>query len=312
LHSTCRFSSSVLSYPAATKTRPIVISLQLPLAEQLLVALLFGLVVGSFLNVLILRLPRKMHAEHAFECSGDENAAPPPNRWFGLDYLITPPSTCPSCDHQIRAWENIPVISWLLLRGKCSNCHTPISIRYPFVELISGLMTAAVVYHFGWNLESVAISLLVWGLLALTMIDIDEQLLPDQLVLPLLWLGLLLNLSDTFATLQDAVVGAAAGYLSLWLVFQLFRLLTGKEGMGYGDFKLFAMFGAWLGWQYLPLILLLSSLVGAVIGIGMVLLRGRDRQIPIPFGPYLATAGVIALFWGSELNRAYLQIAGLS
>jgi len=311
LHSTCRFSSSVLSYQVIENS-PTVISSQLPLAAQLLVALLFGLVVGSFLNVLILRLPRKMHAEHAFECSDDENAEPPPNRWFGLDYLITPPSTCPSCGHQIRAWENIPVISWLLLRGKCSNCHTPISIRYPIIEMISGLMTAAVVYHFGWNLESVAISLLVWGLLALTMIDIDEQLLPDQLVLPLLWLGLLLNLSDTFATLQDAVVGAAAGYLSLWLVFQLFRLLTGKEGMGYGDFKLFAMFGAWLGWQYLPLILLLSSLVGAVIGIGMVLLRGRDRQIPIPFGPYLAIAGVIALFWGSELNRAYLQIAGLS
>ena len=284
---------------------------QLPLAGQLLFALLFGLVIGSFLNVLILRLPRKMYAEHAAECAGGEGVDPPPNRLFGLDFLIDPPSTCPSCGHGIHAWENIPVISWLLLRGRCSNCGSPISIRYPLVELLTGSLTVCVVWQFGPTLEALALSFLLWGLLALTMIDIDEQLLPDQLTLPLLWLGLLLNLNDTFAPLGDAVIGAAAGYFSLWLVFQLFRLLTGKEGMGYGDFKLFALFGAWLGWQMLPLILLLSSLVGALVGISMILFRGRDHQVPIPFGPYLAMAGVIAIFWGDQLTQAYLQIAGL-
>jgi leader peptidase (prepilin peptidase)/N-methyltransferase len=284
---------------------------QLSLTGQLLAAILLGLVVGSFLNVLILRLPRKMYAEHAAECAEGNDVEAPPNRWFGLDFLISPASTCPQCGHRIRAWENIPLLSWLLLRGRCSSCRTPISIRYPIIELISGLMTGVVVHQFGFGLEGFAAALLTWGLIALTIIDIDEQLLPDQLTLPLLWVGLLLNLSDTFVPLTDAVIGAAAGYLSLWLVFQVFRLLTGKEGMGYGDFKLFAVFGAWLGWQALPLILLLSSLVGAVIGIGMVVFRGKDHQIPIPFGPYLAIAGIVAVFWGDSLNQAYLQFAGL-
>ena len=284
----------------------------LPLALQLLFAALFGLVVGSFLNVLILRLPRQMHLELAAECSEDGSVEMPSNRWFGLDYLISPPSTCPHCGHAIRAWENIPILSWLLLRGRCANCSAAIGLRYPLVEAISGLLTLGVVWHFGVGATALAVCVLVWGLLALTVIDIDQQLLPDQLTQPLLWLGLLLNISGTFVPLVDAVIGATAGYLTLWLVFQLFRLLTGKEGMGYGDFKLFALFGAWLGWQMLPLILLLSSLVGAVIGIAMVVLRGRDHQIPIPFGPYLAIAGIIALFWGEAINRAYLQIAGIA
>ena len=283
----------------------------LPIPWQLAFAALFGLLVGSFLNVLILRLPRKLYAEHAAACGGDDAPQMPADRWFGLDFLISPPSTCPHCGHAIRAWENIPVLSWLLLRGRCASCGTPIGLRYPVVEALSGALTLGVVWHFGATPQALAVCLLAWGLLALTVIDLDEQLLPDQLVLPLLWLGLLLNISGTFVPLADAVIGAAVGYLSLWLVFQLFRLLTGKEGMGYGDFKLFALLGAWLGWQMLPLILLLSSLVGAVVGLGMILLRGRDHQQPIPFGPYIAMAGGIALFWGEPINRAYLQFAGI-
>jgi len=277
-------------------------------------ALLLGLVVGSFLNVLILRLPRRMHAELAEACAElrGEEAKALPNRWFGLDYLISPASSCPHCGHQIRAWENIPVLSYLLLRGRCSNCQSTISIRYPLVEAVTGLLSALVVFHFGPNATALAALILVWGLVTLTVIDLDEQLLPDQLTLPLVWLGLLLNIDVMFTDLVSAVIGAAAGYLSLWLVFQVFRLLTGREGMGYGDFKLLAVFGAFLGWQILPLVVLLSSLIGAIVGVTLVVVRGRDRQIPIPFGPYLAAAGFVALLWGEEINRSYLQLAGLS
>lgn len=276
-------------------------------------ALLFGLVIGSFLNVVILRLPRHMRAELAEACAdmrGDE-AEVVPNRWFGLDYLIWPASSCPTCGHGIRAWENIPVLSYLLLRGRCSNCQTRIGIRYPIVEAMTGLLSMLVIGHFGVTTAGAAALLLVWTLVALTVIDLDEQLLPDQLTLPLVWVGLLVNIGGTFTDLTSAVIGAVAGYLSLWLVFQFFRLLTGREGMGYGDFKLLAVFGAFLGWQLLPQVILLSSLVGAVVGISLVLLRGRDRQIPIPFGPYLAVAGLLALLWGDEINRSYLQLAGL-
>lgn len=277
-------------------------------------ALLLGLIVGSFLNVVILRLPRRMHAELAEACADlrDEQAEPPPNRWFGLDYLITPASTCPHCGHAIRAWENIPVLSYLLLRGRCSNCQARISVRYPLVEALTGLLSLGVVLHFGATPAALAALVLLWGLVALTVIDLDEQLLPDQLTLPLLWLGLLVNIDGLFTDLTSAVIGAAAGYLSLWLVFQVFRLITGREGMGYGDFKLLAVFGAFLGWQMLPLVILLSSLIGAIVGIGLVVLRGRDRQIPIPFGPYLAVAGFVALLWGEQINRGYLQLAGLA
>ena len=276
-------------------------------------ALLLGLVVGSFLNVVILRLPRRMQAELGEACAdlNGEHSEPLPNRWFGLDYLITPASTCPKCGHAIRAWENVPILSYLLLRGRCSNCKTPIGIRYPLVEAVTGLLSLAVVVHFGAAPAAVAALVLVWGLIALTVIDLDEQLLPDQLTLPLVWLGLLVNIDGVFTDLTSAVIGAAAGYLSLWLVFQMFRLLTGREGMGYGDFKLLAVFGAFLGWQLLPQIVLLSSLIGAIVGISMVVLRGRDRQVPIPFGPYLAAAGLVALLWGEEINQSYLQLAGL-
>ena len=271
-----------------------------------------GLVVGSFLNVVILRLPRKLYAEQSAVCSGDEGMLPA-NRWFGLDFLIHPPSTCPACGTAIKARDNIPVLGWLLLRGRCRECATPISLRYLVVEATTGLLTLLIVWQFGPEWHTLALCVLVWGLIALTVIDIDEQLLPDVLTLPLLWLGLLLNMGPFgLADLHDAVLGAVLGYLSLWLVFQVFRLLTGKEGMGYGDFKLFALLGAWMGWQMLPLILLLSSLVGAVVGIGLILLRGRDHQIPMPFGPYLATAGLIALLWGAQINQSYLQMAGLA
>ena len=277
-------------------------------------ALLLGLIVGSFLNVVILRLPRRMHAELAEACADlrDEQAEPVTNRWFGLDYLITPASTCPHCGHAIRAWENIPVLSYLLLRGRCSNCQAQISVRYPLVEALTGLLSLGVVLHFGATPAALAALVLLWGLVALTVIDLDEQLLPDQLTLPLLWLGLLVNIDGLFIDLTSAVIGAAAGYLSLWLVFQVFRLITGREGMGYGDFKLLAVFGAFLGWQMLPLVILLSSLIGAIVGIGLIVLRGRDRQIPIPFGPYLAAAGFVALLWGEQINRGYLQLAGLA
>ena len=277
-------------------------------------ALLLGLVIGSFLNVVILRLPRRMQAELAEACADlrDEPTEPLPNRWFGLDYLITPASTCPNCGHAIRAWENIPVLSYLLLRGRCSNCRAPIGLRYPVVEAVTGLLSLLVVLHFGPTGTAAAALILLWGLVALTVIDLDEQLLPDQLTLPLVWLGLLVNVDGMFTDLTSAVIGATAGYLSLWFVFQFFRLFTGREGMGYGDFKLLAVFGAFLGWQMLPLIVLLSSLIGALVGVSLVLLRGRDRQLPIPFGPYLAAAGFVALLWGADINRAYLQLTGLT
>ena len=286
----------------------------LPFEYQLLFAALFGLTIGSFLNVLILRLPRKMHAELAAACAEADgrDGTPPSNRWFGLDYLISPGSRCPHCNHAIRAWENIPVVSWMLLRGRCSACGARIAWRYPVIELLSAFLTVAVVYRWGLSWDAAALCVLLWGLLALAVIDLDEQLLPDQITLPLLWLGLWVNLDGQPVSLSDAVIGAAAGYLSLWLVFQLFRALTNKEGMGYGDFKLLALFGAWLGWQMLPQIILLSSFAGALIGISLTLFRGRDHQIPIPFGPYLVIGGMIALFWGQQINNAYLQISGLA
>ncbi len=275
---------------------------------------ILGLMVGSFLNVVIFRLPLRMEAELAQACAehrAQETSNTLANRWFGLGYLISPASTCPACAHSIRAWENIPVISYLLLKGRCSSCKTSISIQYPVVEFISGLMSLIIVWHFGFGWESLFALILSWGLLAMSVIDIRLQLLPDMLILPLVWLGLLLNLNSLFCDIQSAVYGAVAGYLSLWFIFHLFMLLTGKEGMGYGDFKLFALFGAWLGWQLLPQILLMSSLVGALTGLGMILFLGRDKSIPIPFGPYLALAGWIALLWGEQINRSYLQFSGI-
>jgi leader peptidase (prepilin peptidase)/N-methyltransferase len=226
--------------------------------------------------------------------------------------LARPGSRCPHCGHAIRAWENIPLVSYMFLKGRCSSCSEPISARYPLVELTTGLFSLAVAWHFGFSPEAAAALPLTWALIALSLIDFDKKLLPDNIVLPFLWLGLLLNIGGFFTDLHSAVLGAAAGYLALWSLFHLFRLLTGKEGMGYGDFKLLALFGAWLGWQHLFQIVLLSSLVGAVVGILLILFRRHDRTIPIPFGPYLAAAGWISLLWGDAINRAYLQWAGLA
>ncbi len=276
-------------------------------------AFLLGLIVGSFLNVVAYRLPLRMEEELEAACRervGEEVNAEP-NSWFGLKYLIVPPSSCPHCGHRIRPWENIPVFSWLRQKGKCTHCGARISLQYPVVELISGLLSLAVVWHFGASWQALAALVLTWGLIAMSVIDIRTQLLPDVLTLPLLWLGLLLNLQGMFTDIHSALYGAVAGYLSLWFIFHLFLLLTGKEGMGYGDFKLFALFGAWLGWQMLPQILLVSAAVGAVTGITLILVRGRDRNLPIPFGPYLAAAGWIALLWGDEINRGYLKFAGI-
>ncbi len=226
--------------------------------------------------------------------------------------LSAPASHCPSCGHSIRPWENIPILSWLLLKGRCSNCAAKISPRYPIVEALTGASSLFVAYHFGISWETLGALLLTWSLISLSLIDFDVQLLPDSITLPFLWLGLLLSLFGIFTDAHSAIIGALAGYLSLWCVFQVFKLLTGKEGMGYGDFKLLAMLGAWLGWQYLPQIILLSALVGAVVGLSLILIRGRDKNIPIPFGPYLATAGWISLIWGDAINHAYLIWSGLA
>lgn len=266
---------------------------------------LIGLLVGSFLNVVIHRLPKMMEREWQQQCAelnGQTIDASPSYN------LIVPRSACPHCNHAISALENIPVISYLFLRGKCAGCAASISPRYPIVEAVSGLLSAYAAWHFGFGLAGVAAIILVWALIALTFIDFDTQLLPDSITLPLLWLGLLLNLSGTFTSLPNALIGAIAGYLILWSVYWAFKLTTGKEGMGYGDFKLLAALGAWLGWTMLPLIILLSSLVGAVVGVALIIFAKHGRNIPIPFGPYLAGGGLIALFWGQALTQSYLQM----
>ncbi len=269
---------------------------------------LIGLCIGSFLNVVIHRLPKMMEAEWASQCAELREELASVDAKQALT-LSQPRSRCPHCEHQIRAYENIPLLSYLLiLRGQCSNCGQAISLRYPVVEACTGLLSAFVAWHFGPTLACFGALLLIWGLIALTGIDIDTQLLPDSITLPLLWLGLLFNLVGTFTDLPSAVIGAMAGYLSLWSVFWLFKLATGKEGMGYGDFKLLAALGAWLGWQMLPAIILLSSVVGAVVGIALIVLAKHGRNVPIPFGPYLAAAGVIALFWGKTLTASYLGL----
>ena len=266
-----------------------------------------GLLVGSFLNVVIHRLPIMMQRDWRAQAREFLELPGEPATTFNL---ILPHSHCPHCDHEIRPWENIPLVSWLALRGKCSSCKAPIRKRYPLVELACGLLSAYVAWHFGFTWQAGAMLLLTWGLLAMSMIDVDHQLLPDSIVLPLLWLGLLVNLFGLFTTLPDAVWGAVAGYLSLWSVYWLFKLVTGKEGMGYGDFKLLAMLGAWGGWQVLPLTILLSSVVGAVLGTIMLRVQKADSGTAIPFGPYLAIAGWIALLWGDQITSSYLQFAG--
>ncbi len=271
-------------------------------------ALLVGLLIGSFLNVVIYRLPIMLL--HDWQTQAREVLNLPAETSSKTFNLILPNSSCPHCAHEIKPWENIPIVSYLFLRGKCSACKAPISPRYPLVELSCGLLSAYIAWHFGFTWQTGAMLVLTWGLLAMSLIDADHQILPDALVLPLLWLGLIVNQFGLFTTPADALWGAIAGYLSLWSVYWLFKLITGKEGMGYGDFKLLAMLGAWGGWQILPLTILLSSLVGAVLGLIILKLRNAETSTPIPFGPYLAIAGWIALLWGDQITNSYLQIAG--
>src|SRR5690606_4628655 len=293
----------------------------------------FGLLIGSFLNVVIHRVPIMLQRE--WRAQAEEILSEPPTAGGGqwkekqkdlvasssteppAKYnLIVPRSACPKCGAEIKAWQNIPVVSYLLLKGTCANCGTKSSPRYPIVELVTAILSAAVAWKFGVTWYTGAALVLTWVLIALTFIDFDTQLLPDNMTLPLMWLGLLISLAATVPEIglpvdtRSSILGAAAGYLSLWSVYHLFKLITGKEGMGYGDFKLFAALGAWLGWQMLPLVILLSAFTGAGVGITLIVARGRDKNIPIPFGPYLAAAGWIALMWGDSLVSSYLRASG--
>jgi len=268
-----------------------------------------GLLVGSFLNVVIYRLPKMLENEWHSECCKllDIDIS---NHVDSEEYnLIRPRSRCPRCGHKITALENIPILSFLVLGRKCSSCAEPISIRYPIVELLSAILAIVVAWHFGFGLQAILAIILTWALLTLSIIDIDCQLLPDDITLPLLWLGLLSNIFGTFTDIYSSLIGAMAGYILLWSVYKLFKIITGKEGMGYGDFKLLSLLGAWLGWQMLPLIIILSSSCGSIIGIGLILFRSHDKNNPIPFGPYLAMTGWIALIWGQELFNIYLRWA---
>lgn len=294
------------------------------------VVALVSLMVGSFLNVVIHRLPIMMErawregmeefaasdnessslpadAPELAENAADESVTKPEPEPFNL---AVPRSRCPACGSEIKAWQNIPVVSYLLLRGKCANCQNPISVRYPIVEFMTMVFSLIVAWQLGPTPQAALGIVVTWFFVSMTMIDIDHQLLPDSLTLPLMWIGLLAALVPVFTDLQSAVVGAAAGYMVLWLVYQLFRIVTGKEGMGYGDFKLLAAIGALLGWQALPVVILLSSLVGAVVGIALIAVTGRDKNIPIPFGPYLAAAGWIAMLWGESLSQWYYGLLG--
>ncbi|MBR0568409.1 prepilin peptidase [Azoarcus sp. L1K30] len=273
-----------------------------PLALVPLVTLI-GLFVGSFLNVVIHRLPRMMEQEWLAQAAELRGEPVPEAERFNL---AAPRSRCPHCGHLISALENIPVVSYVILRGRCSHCSAPIGRRYPIVETLSAVLSGYAAWHFGYSVATAGALLFLWAMIALTFIDFDTQLLPDDITLLLLWLGLAFNIAGTYTDLQSAVIGAMAGYLVLWSIFWLFKLTTGKEGMGYGDFKLLAAIGAWLGWQTLPLTILLSSVVGAIVGISLIAFARHGRNVPIPFGPYLAAAGVIALFWGESITRHYL------
>ena len=266
---------------------------------------LLGLCIGSFLNVVIHRLPKMMERDWQEQCAELRGQTLAEGTSFNLSQ---PRSRCPACGHQISALENIPLISYLVLRGKCSGCGSAISLRYPFIELFTATLSAWAAWHFGFTWQALGALILIWSLIALAAIDFDTQLLPDSITLPLLWIGLAFNLNGVMANLPSAVLGAMVGYLALWSVYWAFKLATGKEGMGYGDFKLLAALGAWLGWGMLPAIILLSSVVGACVGVALIIFAKHGRNIPIPFGPYLAAAGVIALFWGAELTRTYLGL----
>ncbi|HEY5928770.1 MAG TPA: A24 family peptidase [Burkholderiales bacterium] len=285
-------------------------------AILILVCTCVGLLVGSFLNVVIHRLPKMLERDwdsQAADLLEQRDMAAPAAKLREAAgttkyNIVVPRSSCPHCGRGIRAYENVPIISYAFLRGRCAGCKARISIRYPIVEALTGIMSAYIAWRFGFSLAMAGALVFAWSLIALTAIDIDTQLLPDDITLPLLWLGLLVNLNGSFVSLQSAVIGAVAGYLSLWSIYWLFKLTTGKEGMGYGDFKLLGAIGAWLGWKMLPAVILLSSLVGAVVGISLIVFARHGRNVPIPFGPYLAVAGLIAMFWGETINRTYLQL----
>jgi len=270
---------------------------------------ILGLLVGSFLNVVIHRLPIMMEREWRAQCrlllNLQEKAEDSDHKKYNL---IVPRSSCPHCLKPIRNMDNIPVISYILLRGKCRHCTAPISMRYPAVELITAVLTGLIAWHFNYELKTIFAVLLTWALLCLVVIDIDKQLLPDDITLPFMWLGLICNLFHVFTDPVSSLIGAMLGYSVLWLIFILFKIMTGKEGMGHGDFKLLAMLGAWTGWQMLPLIILLSSVLGSIAGIGFMIFRNYKHDRPIPFGPYLALSGWIALLWGVDINRLYLSV----
>ena len=282
-------------------------------AAFITVAFVFSLLVGSFLNVVIYRLPIMLEREWRAQC--EETVASPPGDLPAEPFnLMVPRSRCPYCKHQITALQNIPILSYLVLRGKCANCRTPIPLRYPLIEFCTALLTAVVAWRFGFGWEAGAAILLTWSFIAISVIDFDHQIIPDTISLPLVWIGLGLSLfhpvagaEALFIDPKTAIIGALAGYLSLWSVYQLFKLMTGKEGMGYGDFKLLAVIGAWLGWQMILPVILLSAVVGAIVGIALIVLQGRDRSTPIPFGPYLAAAGWIGMMWGQQIVTGYLD-----
>ncbi|MEO1897808.1 MAG: A24 family peptidase [Cycloclasticus sp.] len=272
---------------------------------------ILGLLVGSFLNVVVYRLPIMLQRSWRQECLSFLEQEETDSISPAVFNLSQPRSHCPTCNQQISAVENIPVLSYLFLRGRCKNCQASISIRYPSVELITAILSILIAMQFGVSIQTCAALLFTWVLICLTLIDLDTQLLPDNITLPLLWFALFISLFNVFVTPQVALIGALAGYLTLWSVFWLFKLATGKEGMGYGDFKLLAAIGAFLGWQMLPLVIMLSAFVGAIIGLSLIAIKGRDKNVPIPFGPYLSIAGFIALIWGNQINHAYLQFVGL-
>lgn len=279
------------------------------ISYQIIVLCTLGLLIGSFLNVVILRYPIMMFREWKQECEGMDEALPdhPAIKDLSKPFnLVTPASHCPKCNAPVKAWQNIPIVSFLFLRGRCSQCKTSIGIRYPLVELVTAVMTAVLIVKFDWGWQLGAMVAFTWLLITMSVIDIDHQILPDPMTLGLLWLGLLVNSQGLFTDLESAVYGAALGYGVLWAFFWIFKLATGKDGMGYGDFKLLAALGAWLGFQSLLTIIILSSVVGAIVGIAGILILGRDRQLPIPFGPYLAMAGWIAALWGDDITRWYL------
>ncbi|NNJ93252.1 MAG: prepilin peptidase [Halobacteria archaeon] len=268
---------------------------------------ILGLVVGSFLNVVIHRLPVIMERTWLHELREQQGEDKPADVSEPAYNLVTPASACPQCGHRITAAENIPLLSFLILRGRCAGCSKRIPVRYPLVELVTAVLSVIVAVRFGFSVQTLAALAFTWALVPLFMIDFDHQLLPDSITLPLLWGGLLLSLPEVFVDSTTSIIGAAAGYLSLWMIYHLFRLVTGKEGMGYGDFKLLGAIGAWVGWQALPVVVLFSSLVGAVLGIGLILFRGRDHNQPMPFGPFLAAAGWLTLLWGNDIIAFYLR-----